>query len=83
MKIISTNQQWKTKEKRKHTVWMKHLSKHLKTNYIKKNVPKNNLTNLETKALKDLSIKGDIIITTAEKDGAVIIDVDNYINEAN
>ena len=34
--------------------------------------------------MKDLSIRDDIIITKADKDGAVvIIDVDDYINKAN
>ena len=34
--------------------------------------------------MKDLSIRDDIIITKADKGGAVvIIDVDDYINEAN
>ena len=38
----------------------------------------------ETKALHDLKNRDDIIVSKADKGGAVIItDVDDYINEAN
>ena len=51
---------------------------------IKKAIPKSNLTKNETYALKQLSQRDDIIITKADKGGeVVIIDVDDYIREAN
>ena len=51
---------------------------------IKKAIPKSNLTKNETYALKQLSQRDDIIITKADKGGEVaIIDVDDYIREAN
>ena len=44
----------------------------------------NNLIKNEIEALKDLSLTNDIIITKADKGGAVVvIDIDSYINEAN
>ena len=47
-------------------------------------LPKNNLTTKEREALRDLSSREDIIITKADKGGAVVImDVNDYINEAN
>ena len=50
---------------------------------IKKAIPKSNLTKNETDALQQLSQRDDIIITKADKGGAVvIIDVDGYIREA-
>ena len=50
---------------------------------IKKKLPKNNLTKNQIEAFKDRSIRHDIIITKAHKGGAaVIIDVDDSINEA-
>ena len=73
----------------KHIRRFKHLWKCLKTNYIKKNVmkkelPRNNLTKNEIDALKNRSMRDDIIITKANKGEAIlIIDVDDYINEAN
>ena len=43
----------------------------------------NNLTKDETKALQELSERDDIMITKADKAGAlVIVDVKNYIREA-
>ena len=51
---------------------------------IKKAVPKSNLIKNETDALQQLSQRDDNIITKADKGGAVvIIDVDDYIREAN
>ena len=45
---------------------------------------KNNLTKDETKALKDFQQRDDIVITKADKGGAVVIqDVSDYISEAN
>ena len=52
--------------------------------HIKKKLPQNNLTKNEIEALKDLSIRDDIIIAKAGKGEAiVIIDIDSCINEAN
>ena len=46
--------------------------------------PKNNLNENKIEALKDLNIRDDIVITKADKGAAVaIIDVGDYINEAN
>ena len=43
----------------------------------------NNLTKGQKKALKELADRNDIIITKADKGGAVvIIDVDDYVKEA-
>ena len=51
---------------------------------IRKAIPKSNLTKNETDALQQLNQRDDIIITKAGKGGAVvIIDVDDYIREAN
>ena len=51
---------------------------------VKKATPKNNLTKNQTDALQQLSQRDDIIITKEDKGGAVvIIDVDDYIPEAN
>ena len=49
-----------------------------------KALPKNNLIENETNALEKLRLRDDVIITKADKgEAAVIIDVDNYIHEAN
>ena len=46
--------------------------------------PKNNLNENKIETLKDLNIRDDIVITKADKGAAVaIIDVGDYINEAN
>ena len=43
----------------------------------------NNLTKAERKALKELAVSNDIIITKADKGGAVvIIDVEDYVKDA-
>ena len=43
----------------------------------------NNLTKEEQKALEELSKKDDIIITNADKRGAIVVmDIDRYISEA-
>ena len=43
----------------------------------------NNLTKGEQKALEELSKKDDIIITNADKEGAIVVmDIDRYISEA-
>ena len=55
-----------------------------KEEHIKKKLPKKNLTKNETEALKDQSIRNDIIITKADKGGApVLIDVNDYVHETN
>ena len=55
-----------------------------KEEHTKKKFSENNLTKNEVEALKELSIRDDIIITKADKGGViVIINVDNYINKAN
>ena len=47
-------------------------------------IPQDNLSTKERKALKDLSSRDDIIITKADKGGAtVIMDVNDYVDEAN
>ena len=49
-----------------------------------KPLPKSNLTKKEREALHTLKTKNDIVITKADKGGAVVImDVEDYINEAN
>ena len=51
---------------------------------MKKKLPKNNPTKNEIEALKDLSIRDNIIITKADKGRAVvIIDAVDYISEVN
>ena len=46
--------------------------------------PKPNLSKGEQKAMEELAKRKDIIITNADKGGAVVImDVEKYINEAN
>ena len=51
---------------------------------IKKAIPKSNLSKIEIDALQQLSQTDDIIITKADKGGAVVInDVDDYICEVN
>ena len=51
---------------------------------IKKAIPKSNLTKIEIDALQKLRQRDDIIITKADKGGtAAIINVDDYIREAN
>ena len=46
--------------------------------------PNPNSSKGEQKAMEELAKKKDIIITNADKSGAVvIIDVEKYINEAN
>ena len=47
-------------------------------------IPKDNLTGKERRALQELSIRDDIVITKADKGGAtVIVDVKDYVQEAN
>ena len=56
----------------------------LKNNQQSGNQNRKNLNKKESKALNDLKDRDDIIITKADKGGAVVInDVDNYIKEAN
>ena len=46
--------------------------------------PKPNLSKGEQQAMEELAKRKNIIITNADKVGAVVItDVENYINEAN
>ena len=46
--------------------------------------PKPNLTKGEQKAMEELAKRKDVIITNADKGGAVVImDVEKYINKAN
>ena len=69
-----------------HTVetFIEAFKNELKIEHIKKKFPKNNLTKNEIEALKELSIRDDIIITKTDKGRvAVIIDVQHYINAAN
>ena len=45
--------------------------------------PKDNFTKGEQKVLEELSKRGDIIVTNADKGGTiVIIDIEKYISEA-
>ena len=65
---------------------MKHSAKNwrLKKKKVKKTTPKSNLTKNETDALQQLSQRDDIVLTKADKRGAiVIINVDDYIRKAN
>ena len=56
----------------------------LKNNQQSGHQNRKNLNKKESKALNDLKDRDDIIITKADKGGAVVInDVDNYIKEAN
>ena len=53
-------------------------------NFKGKKLPNDNLSRMERRALSDLQKREDIIITKADKGGAtVIIDVEDYITEAN
>ena len=55
-----------------------------KKEQILKQIPRSNLLKKEKDALKTLSKREDIVITKADKGGAVvIIDVDGYVKEAN
>ena len=55
----------------------------LKSSKTKK-LPRDNLTKSELEALLNLQKRNDIIITKADKGGAVIIlDIQDYIDEAN
>ena len=84
----STNKQWTPKETHNtaETFIEAFKSKLQKEDHIKKKLPKNNLAKNEI-ALKNLSIRDDIIVTKADKGGVVVIidvdDVDDYIDEAN
>ena len=69
-----------------HTVetFIEAFKNELKIEHIKKKFPKNNLTKNEIEALKELSLRDDIIITKTDKGRVVvIIDVKYYINAAN
>ena len=58
------------------------LSSHVSTNSPER--PKPNLSPGEIEAMKDLSTRDDIIISKADKGGAVVIqDLDDYLAEAN
>ena len=47
-------------------------------------IPKDNLTGKERRALQELSIRDDIVITKADKGGATVtLDVKDYVQEAN
>ena len=49
-----------------------------------KPIPKDNLTKSGRKVMKNLHQRDDIIITKADKEGAVVImEVEDYIKEAN
>ena len=49
-----------------------------------KQIPHKNLSKIEEDALQNLTKRDDIIITKADKGGAIIIvDVDDYVQEAN
>ena len=53
-------------------------------NRYKRNSPKVIRRKNKIEALKDLNLRDEIIITKADKGGAVlIIDVENYISEVN
>ena len=80
---------------KKHSTWQPNESHHTVktfidalTNDIEKlpdtpNNRKHNLTKKELQALKDLQNRDDIVITNADKGGAVVIqDVESYIKEA-
>ena len=81
-----TNKKW-SPDKRHHTVetYTEATKNALETEEQNnsKNKYSNNLTKGERKALKELADRDDIIITKADKGGAVvIIDVEDYIKEA-
>ena len=62
---------------------MKHILKQRKENLNSDNKGYNNLSKGERIAMKELSDHTDIIITKADKGGAVVImDVKDYTNEA-
>ena len=82
----STNKQWTPKETHHMAeTFIEEFKNELqKEEHIKKKLPKKNLTKNETEALKDQSIRDDIIITKADKGGApVLIDVNDYVHETN
>ena len=81
-----TNKKWRP-DKNHHTVgtYIEATKNALETEEQNNNNNKyyNNLTKGERKALKELADRNDIIITKADKGGAVvIIDIDDYIKEA-
>ena len=84
MKSSTSNQ--RTLNETHHTVetFIEAFKNELQKEEHVRKLPENNLTKNEIQALKDLSIRDDIIITEADKGGAaVIIDADDYINEVN
>ena len=81
-----TNKKWRP-DKNHHTVetYIEATKNALETEEQNNNNNKyyNNLTKGERKALKELADRNDIIITKADKGGAVvIIDVEDYVKEA-
>ena len=77
---ISRNKTWTPKENH-HTV--EKFAQAFQKREIKQ-IPHKNLSKKEEDALQNLSKRNDIIITKADKGGAVVIgDVDDYIQEAN
>ena len=81
-----TNKKWRL-DKNHHTVetYIEATKNAVETEEqnINKNKYYNNLTKGERKALKELADRIDIIITKADQGGAVvIIDVDDYVKEA-
>ena len=81
-----TNKKWRP-DKNHHTVetYIEATKNALETEEQNNNKNKyyNNLTKGERKALKELADRNDIIITKADKGGAVvIIDVEDYVKEA-
>ena len=83
---ISRNKTWTPKENH-HTV--ETFAQAFQNDLLKeeeniKQIPHKNLSKKEEDALQNLSKRDDIIITKADKGGAVVIfDVDDYIQEAN
>ena len=82
---ISRNKTWTPKENH-HTETFAQAFQNdlLKEEKNIKQIPHKNLSEKEEDALQNLSKRDDIIITKADKGGAVVIvDVDDYIQEAN
>ena len=81
---IKGNSTWQTKDNH-HTVktFVDALQKEFDNIPRSLTTHKQNLTKDERTALKELQTRDDIIITNADKGGAVVIqDVDNYITES-
>ena len=82
--IFKPHSNWEPKQVR-HTIntFCEALSCEMKKPTVQKRLC-NNLTKQEKAAMEELKLRDDLVITKADKGGAVVImDVDDYVKEAN